>query len=294
MKADILGIDGKKLKSVDLPKQFNEEYRPDLIKRAVLYLRALSRQPYGSDPEAGMRQSGKLSRRRHNYKGAYGKSMSRIPRKTTWRRGTQFGWVGAIVSSTVGGRKAHPPKAEKIWEHKLNIKERRKAIRSAISSTILKNVVMRDYNLPIILEDKFENTKKSKDLETIFKNLNLTKEIERTKVKKVRAGKGKLRGRKYRRKKGPLLVVSKKCDLIKAASNFTGFDVVNVKDLNVEIIAPGIDNSRLVIYTEGSIDRMNKENLFLNIKKQEVPKKEIEKKETKKSVKKVTKKVNKK
>ena len=45
-------------------------------------------------------------------------------------------WVGAVMPGTVGGRRAHPPKADKIWSQKINTTERRKAIRSAIAGTI--------------------------------------------------------------------------------------------------------------------------------------------------------------
>ncbi len=268
MKADVLSLEGKKLKSIDLPKQFSEEYRLDLIKRTILAIRSLRRQKYGANPEAGKRQSSKLSRRRHNYKGAYNRGISRVPRKTMWRRGTQFMWVGAFAPGMVGGRRAHPPKAEKIWDQKINIKEKRKATRSALASTLDKNIVAREYNLPIVLENKFEDIKKVKDFEKVLDNLKLKKELDRTKKKKIRSGKGKMRGRKYKIKKGPLIVVSKKCDLMKSIKNVPGFDVVEMKNINTELISPGIDHSRLTIYTEGAIENLDKNKLFLNIKKE--------------------------
>ena len=124
-KAVIHKIDGSKLKEIELPKQFNEEYHPDLIKRAVLTIRANNRQSYGAFERAGKGSSAKISRRRRDYKGAYGHGISRAPRKTMWRRGTQFGWEGAYAPGTVGGRKAHPPKSWKIFAKKININERK-------------------------------------------------------------------------------------------------------------------------------------------------------------------------
>lgn len=273
MKADILSLEGKKLKSIDLPKQFSEEYRPDLIKKSVLSIRSKLRQSYGASPEAGKGYSAKVSKRRKNYKGCYGHGISRTPRKVMWRRGTQFGWVGAYAPNTVGGRKAHPPKSNKVWEKEINIKENRKAIRSAISSTILKEVVNRNYNLPFILENKFENLNKTKEIKTVLKNLNLENEIERIETRKIRSGKGKLRGRKYKSKKGILFVVSKKCNLIKAGNNFNGFDIIEINNLNTNSIAPGIKTTRLTVYTEGAIERLAKENLFFDIKTKKVTKK---------------------
>jgi large subunit ribosomal protein L4e len=53
MKANLLSVDNQVIGKVDLPKQFEEPVRQDLIKRAVLAIQANNRQPYGTDPEAG-------------------------------------------------------------------------------------------------------------------------------------------------------------------------------------------------------------------------------------------------
>ena len=131
MKTSLLNLEGKKIGTVELPAQFNESYHPDLIKRAVLAINANSRQAYGTFKQAGTRPSISLSRRRHVYKTTYGFGISRAPRKIISGRGSRFNWVGAFAPGTVSGRRAHPPKAEKIWEVKINKKERKKAIRSA-------------------------------------------------------------------------------------------------------------------------------------------------------------------
>jgi len=157
MKADVLNLDGKKLKTIELPEQFNEDYEPDLIKRAAIVIENNRRMPYGTLPLAGQGYSAKLSRRRRDYKGAYGKGISRVPRKTMWKRGTQFSWVGALAPGTRGGRRAHPPKASKDWTQKINTKERKKAIRSALSGLITTD------NL-VILDNKFETLKKLKEV----------------------------------------------------------------------------------------------------------------------------------
>jgi len=268
MKADVLSLDGKKVKEVDLPKQFDEGYRSDLIKRAFLALMSHKRQPYGAFKEAGKRYSSKLSKRRRKYRGSYGKGISRIPRKILTRRGTQFYWVGATVPGTVGGRRAHPPKAERKFEQKINIKERRKAIRSALSASVLKEVVEkrghRFGNLPVVFEDKFEDVGKTKDVKKVLEGAGLKDELKRVNVSKVRAGIGKLRGRKYKRKKGPLIIVSKDCKLLKSSGNIPGVDVVDVKNLNIELLAPGSDAGRLCVWSDKALEVLGKEGLFLN------------------------------
>lgn len=278
MKAPLYNLEGKKLKEIELPEQFNEEIRPDIIKKAVLVIQSHNRQPYGVKPDAGKRASAVLSRRRRNYKSSYGHGISRIPRKTMWHRGRQFGWVGAFAPGTVGGRKAHPPKAEKKWWEFINDKERKKAIRSALAATMIPELVKKrghKFESSLVIENKFENLKKTKEIKEILVKLGLQKELERIAIRKIRAGKGTRRGRKYKLKKGPLLVVSKTCPLQKSVKNLQGIDICVVHNLNTELLAPGTDVGRLTIYTEGAINRLEKEKLFMQSHK--LPKNKIEK-----------------
>ncbi len=285
MKANYFNLEGKKLKSIELPKQFNEPIRPDLIHKAVLTIQSHKRQPYGAKPKAGQRYSAVLSRRRRKYKSSYGHGISRVPRKTLWHRGTRFGWVGAFAPGTVGGRRAHPPKASKIWKQKINIKERRKAIRSALAAVVNEALIKKRGHLfkelPTIIDSKIETLAKTKEVKNLLIKLGLQKELERASVKKVRAGKGKMRGRKYKKRKGPLIVISKSCPLKKSSINIPGVDVCIVNNLNVELLAPGTVPGRLTIFSEESINKLNKLKLFTNtpVKEEKTP---VKKKEIKK------------
>ena len=264
----IYNLEGKESKNIEMPAQFEESYHPDLIKRAVLTVQAGKRQKYGATPEAGKGYSAKLSRRRRNYKSGYGHAMARSSRKVMWRRGMQFGYMGANSPETVGGRKAHPPKSSKIWAKKINKKEYNKAIRSALSATLNKKIVEdRGHKLPkifpLLLESKLESIKKIKDIKDLFKRLGLEDELIRTSVKKVRAGKGKMRGRRYNKKTGPLIIVSEKCELEKSAKNIPWTNIIQVDMLNAELLAPGTNPGRLTIYTEKAIERLRKEKLYM-------------------------------
>ena len=261
----IITIEGKEKGNIELPSQFNEEIRPDIIKRAFYAINR--RQPYGASPEAGKRSSAVLSRRRKNYRGSYGHGISRVPRKIMSRSGARFNWVGAFAPGTVGGRRAHPPKAEKSWEKKINKKERRKAIRSAISATIQVEIVKArghivPNNYPLILENKIESLSKTKDIKDILEKIGLKGELERAGIKNVRAGRGKSRGRKYQRRKGPLIVVGNECELMKGVRNISGIDIVKVNNLNAGLLAPGANPGRLTLWTESAIDKMKNEKLF--------------------------------
>ena len=296
MKLKILDQSNSERGSKELPVIFSEEIRPDLIKRAVETLQSNSRQRYGADILAGKKCSAELSRRRRKYRGSYGHGISRVPRKITSRSGLRFNWTGAFAPGTVGGRRAHPPKASKIWTVKINKKEKKKAIRSAVAATVVKEMVkerghMPPESYPFIITDDFETLSKTRQVVDALKKLGFNEELERSSVKTYRTGKARLRGRKYRKKKGPLFVVSKKCPLLKAAANISGVDAVAVNELNAELLAPGTMPGRLTLFTQSAIDKLEKEKLFYEKpetkkkkekKEEEIKEKKEEKKETKK------------
>ncbi|MBN2420879.1 50S ribosomal protein L4 [Candidatus Woesearchaeota archaeon] len=287
--------------SKELPIQFYEPVRDDVIRKAVLAIESLERQPYGVSPRAGKRHTVWVSKRRRDYKGSYGHGISRVPRKVMSRSGTQFNWVGAEMPGTVGGRTAHPPKAGKIVAQKINETENRRAIRSAIAATVQPDYIKsRGHKIPkefpFLVDSKIEGTVKTKDAARILSTLGFSEELERASNRTIRAGKGKNRGRRYIKKVGPLLVVSKNCSLIKAARNIPGVKIVPVNALNAKVLAPGTHPGRLTLWSEAAVDELANQNLFMenykgetqireskfeiNKKKKEAPKKEV-KKETK-------------
>lgn len=267
MKLDVLDHTNGKVGEIQLPWQFDEEFRPDIIRRAVLAIQSHRRQAYAASVDAGKRASAKLSRRRRKYRGSYGIGISRVPRKILSRRGTRMNWVGAFAPGTVGGRRAHPPKTSKLWAKKINEKERTKAIRSAIAATMVKEIVVQrghtvPDNYPFVLDNKFEQLDKTKEIVGIFKKLGLEKELQRAENKKIRHGKGKSRGRKYKKSKGLLVIVSKKDKLYDAAKNISGIEIVEVRSLNTELLAPGAKAGRLSLWTSPAINILKKEDLF--------------------------------
>ena len=160
-------------------------------------------------------------------------------------------------------------------------------------NSALKEIVNRNIEVPLIVENKFESLNKTKDVEKSLSKLGLDNELQRLKIKTIRAGRGKLRGRRYKQKKGPLIVVSGDCKLLKSADNIPGIDIVQVKNLNADLLVHGL-NPRLTIWAEGAIEKLKNENLFLNIKKEtKKEEKKVQAKEikvVKKEVKKVSKK----
>lgn len=245
MKAKVLSLSGEVVEEIELPKVFETEYRPDVIKRAVLAIQSHRRQPYGNNPLAGVDYAWE------NWGPGYG--YARVPR---WKLGMR----AVVVPQAVGGRRAHPPKVQKKWAEKINKKEKRLALKSAIGCTANPEIVRArnhifEGELPKIVVDDIQSVKKTKEIIDVFKAIGVYADVERAKeTKRVRAGKGKMRGRSYVMKKSVLLVVSEDKGTIKAAKNLPGVDAVLVKDLNVELLAPGCQAGRLTVWSKSAID----------------------------------------
>src|SRR3989338_5798936 len=267
MKIAVYSLQKTEVSKKELPACFHAEVRPDIVKKAVLAIRANNRQPYGADPTAGMKQVSKVSRRRRDYQTSYGHGISRAPRKVLSRHGTRFSWAGAFAAGTVGGKAAHPPKVEKNWKQKINKKEKRLALQSALAATMHKDLVSgQGYILPehypFLIETKAEEIAKTQDVVALLEKLGLTEELKRASKKKIKSGRSKMRGRKYKRAKGPLIVVSGACKLQSAAKSIPGVDVIGVKYLNAELLAPSAKPGRLTVFTDAAIEKMIKEKLF--------------------------------
>lgn len=251
MNVNVKTLKGKKsANSLELPKVFNTSYRPDLIKRAVLSEQSKARTPQGRYPLAGRLVAA------HSL--GPGRGISKIPR--THGKKTHHGNRATLVNSTVGGRLAFPPSTEEVTIEKINKKEHRLALWSAVSATAVKSHIENrghlfdeEMSFPIIVDNKFTELRKTSEVIEVISNLGVGDDLLRTQFKKVRAGKGKMRGRKYRKKTGPLVVVVDDCDLIKAAGNIPGVDVCRVKDLTVEKLAPGTHAGRLTLWTEDAV-----------------------------------------
>src|SRR5207245_11129162 len=140
----------------------------------------------------------------------------------------------------------------------MNRKERRIALESAIDATGSKELVQRrghkldeDIELPLVVKDEVEKFAKSSAAKTFLTAIGVWDDIDRVKKSK------RIRGRNRKHSVGPLLVVSEYQGAQRAFENFEGVDVVRVKDLSVEALAPGTHPGRLAIWTESAIKTLS-------------------------------------
>ncbi len=256
MKLTMYDSTGKKKSEVQAPAVLMTPIREDLALKAFEALKFRDMNPYGPYKEAGKRHSasGTISHKRHEWKGHYGKGISRAPRKTMWRRGTQFYWIGTEVSQARGGRRAHPPKPEFAYR-KINKKEMELARNICFASTLHPDLISRRYSSlnskSNIVGSAIESLPtKTKELLSALKNIFGDKMNLIVKNKSVRAGKGKKRGRRYKSNAGILIVKSET-----EKSKFSGVDVKSLKEVKISDIYP---LGRITLYTKVALDEMSK------------------------------------
>ena len=249
MKAQLFDSAGNKKSEIELPEIFSTFVREDIVSKVFEAEKEI--QPYAPYEEAGKRHvgSGTISHRRHKWKGAYGKGISRIPRKRMWRRGTQFYWIGTEVSSTRGGRRAHPPKGMHVPK-KINKKELEIALASGLASTASKDYVVKRYSslseiksVPFVVESL---PNKTKDVLSALKKIFGEVFYLVLKNKVIRPGKGKARGRKYKSNAGLLLIVAKDENI-----KIKGIDVRKSNEARVADFYP---LGRLTLFTKKSLE----------------------------------------
>ena len=245
MKTTLYSIDGKALKQIELPDFFADQYRDDLIKRAVLSDESREYQPKGAYKFAGLETSAKYRGRKEMYGAIKNKGIPHLPHEVLPKG--QFGKVKRVPHA-VKGRRAHPPKPEKKLIEEVNKKEYRKALKSALAGTAQKNVVVSRYNglysfdsYPIVLEDSFENIKKTKDVLKVFNAFKLNSLIIKSKSNGSR---------------GALVVATG--NVLKAARNISGVDAISPSKIKVKHLAPGCLGGRVAIYTESAITELKK------------------------------------
>jgi large subunit ribosomal protein L4e len=249
----IYDVDGKSIGTLELPKYFETPVRLDLIRRAVVAIQSGTFQPQGRDPMAGKRTTAESI--------GVGHGMSRIPRV----KGDRYprGNLAGFAPGTVKGRLTWPPVSSRTLRKKINRKELRQAMYSALAATTSGDLVrarghcVPDCELPLIVSNDVEQVTESSEAMRLLKNLKIWDDVERASKRRYRGGRGSIRGRPHKNSVSALLVVDKKQGAQRAFRNFPGVKVVDVASLNVSDLAPGTHPGRLTIWTQSAIKSLD-------------------------------------
>tara|TARA_Y100000590_G_scaffold370549_1_gene432457 strand:+ start:6438 stop:7250 length:813 start_codon:yes stop_codon:yes gene_type:complete len=255
MKANVLTLSGKKDSEIELPDVFHTEIKQTTIHKAYINLESHGFQKHSTKPTAGMEVVADSN------DPPTGRGVARIA-KIKGGGGGRAGQAGE-VASTRGGRQAHPPKANKVIFKKLNKKENKLALCSAIAATASKELIekrghkvegIKDF--PLVVTDDIENISKTPELIKILNDLKILQDVNRLENRKRRTGKVALRGRVTKKGKSALFVVSKSEKLSKAIGGIPGIDVCSAKDLSVLNLAPGGNLIRFTIFSKSAINEI--------------------------------------
>ncbi|KAG7881668.1 hypothetical protein KL905_000846 [Ogataea polymorpha] len=247
----VVSLDGKATSSsLPLPAVFKAPIRPDIVHSVFTRVNKNKRQAYAVAENAGHQTSAESW--------GTGRAVARIPR--VGGGGTHRSGQAAFGNMCRGGRMFAPTKIWRRWHVKVNLNEKRYATASAIAATAVQSLVLaRGHRveeipqIPLVVSSDLESVSKTKEAVAVLKAVGAHKDVVKViKSKKMRAGKGKLRGRRFTQRRGPLIVYGEDKGLVKAFRNLPGVETAPVTALGLLQLAPGAHLGRFVIWTESA------------------------------------------
>merc|ERR1719498_1157754 len=130
-----------------------------------------------------------------------------------------------------------PTKVWRRWHRKVNINQKTFAISSALAASAIPALVMaRGHKIdavpevPLVLSDDFGTLSKTSAAVKTLGALGVEAELAKSKSsKKIRAGRGKMRNRRYVLRKGPLVIYGNDADSVpRAVRNLPGVEYAHV------------------------------------------------------------------
>lgn len=230
------------------PAVFKAPIRHDLVNFVHTNLRKNARQATGVKKIAGEQTSAESW--------GTGRAVARIPRVRGG--GTHRSGQAAFGNMCRGGRMFAPLKTWRKWHKRVNINQRRFAMTSAIAATGVPALVMARGHMvdnvpeiPLVVSNNVENYNKTKQAVALLKAVGAWDDIKRVyATRRQRAGRGKMRGRRFVQKLGPCIVYKNDNGVVKSFRNIPGVNLVPVEALNVLKLAPGGHVGRFLIFTE--------------------------------------------
>ncbi|KAK9457918.1 ribosomal protein L4 domain-containing protein [Dipodascopsis uninucleata] len=243
-------------KTVALPAVFKAPIRSDIVHSVYTRVAKNKRQAYAVSEKAGHQTSAESW--------GTGRAVARIPRVSG--SGTHRAGQAAFGNMCRGGRMFAPTKTWRKWHVKVNLNQKRFATASAIAASAVAPLVLaRGHRIetvpeiPLVISNDAETLTKTKDAVALLKAIGANRDVLKViKSRKLRAGHGKLRGRRYTQRRGPLIVYGTEgSSIVKAFRNITGVEVANVRTLSVLQLAPGGHIGRFVIWTQSAFELLD-------------------------------------
>ncbi|KAI9707724.1 MAG: hypothetical protein M1836_000686 [Candelina mexicana] len=259
----IIGADGSPSDSTHpMPQVFKAPIRPDIVQTVHTGMAKNKRQPYAVSEKAGHQTSAESW--------GTGRAVARIPRVSGG--GTHRAGQAAFGNMCRSGRMFAPTKVWRKWHQKINLGQKRFATASALAASSVPALLLaRGHHVstvpevPLVVSSTaFSDaaiTKTSAAL-ALLKTVGAGPDLAKVRTsRKLRSGKGKLRGRRHRQRRGPLIVYCPDEDgkeLVRAFRNIPRVETSSVYALNLLQLAPGGHLGRFIVWTSSAFAALDK------------------------------------
>merc|ERR1712060_939435 len=249
------GEEDKVAAQVALPGVFLAPVRPDVVHQVHTGIAKNKRQPYAVHKHAGHQTLAESW--------GTGRAVARIPRVRGG--GTHRSGQGAFGNMCRGGRMFAPTKTWRKWHQKVNVTQRRYAVCSALAASAVPALVMaRGHKIdelpevPLVVSNGVEKVSKTAAAVALLKKLGAYADVEKVIASKtMRAGKGKMRNRRFVQRRGPLVIYANDGGITHAFRNIPGVELASVDSLNLLQLAPGGHLGRFCVWTQGAFEKLD-------------------------------------
>lgn len=251
----VFSLTGTKSGETTLPDVMTAPIRTDIVQFVHTNMNKNARQAYAVNIHAGKLPSASSW--------GTGRAVARIPR--VGGGGTSRSGQGAFGNMCRGGRMFAPTKTWRKWHRKINLTQKRYAVASALAASAVPALVMaRGHKIdevpeiPLVVDNSIESSKKTSAAKDILAALGAIDDVNKAAdSKKIRAGKGKARNRRYTLRRGPLVIYNTNDGVEQAFRNLPGVELCCVSRLNLLQLAPGGHMGRFCIWSQAALDALN-------------------------------------
>lgn len=251
----VFSLTGEKAGETTLPEVMTAPMRPDIVQFVHTNMAKNNRQAYAVSPWAGKQVSAESW--------GTGRAVARIPR--VGGGGTSRSGQGAFGNMCRGGRMFAPTKTWRKWHRRINTTQKRYAVASALAASAVPALVMaRGHKvddvpeIPLVMDSSIESAKKTSAAKDILAAVGALADVEKAaESKKIRAGKGKARNRRYTLRRGPLIIYMNNDGVEQAFRNLPGVELCCVDRLNLLQLAPGGHMGRFCVWSQAAPDALN-------------------------------------
>jgi len=151
------------------------------------------------------------------------------------------------------------------WHRKISTNQRRYAVSSALAASAIPALVMaRGHKIdqvpefPLVLSDALNGVKTTKAAKAVLEAVGAYDDVQKSAdSRKIRAGAGKARNRRYVQRRGPLVIYDVSEGMDKAFRNLPGVELSVVDNLNLLDLAPGGHLGRFCVWTRGAFEKLD-------------------------------------